>query len=389
MPLFVPDPTYAVLQAHPRKRRARGWVAPGTSGPTTPPGFLNDPFSDADGATLDAHTPTVGGSWSKHGGWTGVGTIQTNRVWFGATEGHYASAGTPAGADYVVTADAVFVSLVTNAFAGTMARMQAGANTAYMAFPFYDGSTVNIYLKRIVAGTGTNIANTLVTLPTVGSVHSLDLMVQGSVLTALWDGVAVVGPITDTNIAAAGSAGVFGQIGSTSTGIHLDNVIARDLLAATSRGSSVVSTVLTTWATTTNAFDGAVGSTPATYATWVNAANGAAGAITIGGYTFTGPTTSSVIKKVVATIRHIESNTTNISTVTVQLQDSTGANIGSAVTATKNTVAHSDTLVLGTPTAAQVVAGLRVLVTITRGANTTSTTFSLDYVDLEVDYAAA
>lgn len=161
------------------------------------------------------------------------------------------------------------------------------------------------------------------------------------------------------------------------------------MATASARGTSVVSTVLTTWASTANAFDGAVGTNPATYATWVNAARSTVGQITIGGYTFTGPGSGYTINSVTAVIRHLESSTTLITGVTVQLQTSTGTNIGSAVAVpARSTTAISHTLTLGTPTAAQVVAGLRVLVSITRSNSTTSTTFSLDQVDLTVDYTA-
>jgi len=151
-----------------------------------------------------------------------------------------------------------------------------------------------------------------------------------------------------------------------------------------SRGSSIVATVLTTWASTANAYDGAVGTTPATYATYVNASRSTTGSITIGGYSFSGAV--GTINSVTAAINHKETSTSVISNVTVQLQDSTGANIGSAVAATRATTAATNTLTLGTPTLAQVQAGLRVLVSVVRSNSTTSTTFSLDYVDLTVDY---
>jgi hypothetical protein len=154
-----------------------------------------------------------------------------------------------------------------------------------------------------------------------------------------------------------------------------------------SRGSSVVGTVLTTWASTANAFDGTVGTNPATYATWVNAARSTVGQITIGGYTFSGVGPGETINSVTAAIRHLETSTSVVSSVTVQLQTSTGTNIGSAVAVpARSTTAITHTLTLGTPTAAQVNAGLRVLVSVTRSNSTTSTTFSLDYVDLTVDY---
>jgi hypothetical protein len=154
-----------------------------------------------------------------------------------------------------------------------------------------------------------------------------------------------------------------------------------------SRGNTVVATGATgTWSATTSAYDGAVGTNPATYATWVNAARSTSSTITIGGYTFSGVSGGATISSVTAAIRHLESSTSVIASVTVQLQDSTGANVGSAITATLSTTVATNTLTVGTPTAAQVVGGLRILVTITRANSTTSTTFSLDQVDVTVNY---
>lgn len=157
---------------------------------------------------------------------------------------------------------------------------------------------------------------------------------------------------------------------------------------AQSRGNTIVATVLTTWASTTNAYDGSFGTNPATYATYVNAARSTTGSITIGGYfgAATVPSYATNLSAVTAAIRHFENSTTNITSVTVQLQDSTGANIGSAVAATRATAVATNNLTLGTPTVAQVNAGLRVLVSVVRANTTTSTTFSLDQVDLSFTY---
>jgi hypothetical protein len=159
------------------------------------------------------------------------------------------------------------------------------------------------------------------------------------------------------------------------------------MATAQSRGTSVVSTSGTTWATTANAWDGAVGTNPATYATFTNAASGGVGTIVIGGYTFAGPVMGATISSVSAAIRSLVATTSRWTSVTVQLQDSTGTAIGSAATATLSTSAHTDTLTVGTPTDLQVFNGLRVLVTATH-SGTVSSVFSLDQVDLTVTYTA-
>jgi hypothetical protein len=153
-----------------------------------------------------------------------------------------------------------------------------------------------------------------------------------------------------------------------------------------SRGNTVVTTTGATWASTANAYDGAMGTNPATFTTWTSAVSGDTGSITIGGYTFPGcNANSATISSCTALIRHKEVAAANITSVTVQLQDSTGVNIGSAVSGTTSGSIHGDTLTLGTPTLAQVAAGLQILVTITHAANTTSAVFSLDQVDVTVN----
>lgn len=153
-----------------------------------------------------------------------------------------------------------------------------------------------------------------------------------------------------------------------------------------SRGNTVVTTTGTTWANTANAIDGTVGTSPATYATYTDTTKRGSATIVIGGYTFSSVGSGAIINSVTAAITHIDNASANFASVTVQLETSTGTAIGSAATATLNTSVHTDTLTLGTPTAAQVVAGLRILTTITRGNTTTSTTFSLDQVDVTVTY---
>ena len=163
------------------------------------------------------------------------------------------------------------------------------------------------------------------------------------------------------------------------------------MATSASRGSSIVATTGTTWANadTATVCDGSVGTNPATYATWDNSTGNSVGTITIGGYSFSGVGGGDTINSVSADITHIDDAANRFSSITVQLQDSSGADIGSAATGTVSASAHTDTLTLGTPTAAQVLAGLRILVTATKTQHNFSTTFSLDYVDITVDYTAA
>src|SRR5690242_4669106 len=154
-----------------------------------------------------------------------------------------------------------------------------------------------------------------------------------------------------------------------------------------SRGNSVVTTTGTTWASTTNAYDGTVGTNPATYATFTSSTAQTA-TITIGGYGFASVPSGATITGVTAAFRHFENVTSRFTSVSVQLLDSSSTAIGSAVTGTLSTSAHTDTLTLGTPTLAQVQAGLRVKVSAVK-TGSSSGIFSLDQVDLTVTWTTS
>jgi hypothetical protein len=159
------------------------------------------------------------------------------------------------------------------------------------------------------------------------------------------------------------------------------------MATASSRGSSATTTG-STWASTTNAYDGAVGTNPATYAVFTSAAASAVGTITIGGYSF-GLTGAETITAVSMAVRHVESSPNRYVALTCQLQDSTGANIGTAQAVTLGTTAATITVSPSAlPTAAQVAAGLRVLISVTHSTGVFSGTFSLDQVDVSVTYTA-
>jgi mannan endo-1,4-beta-mannosidase len=199
--------------------------------------FLNDPFTDTDGTLLESHT-AGGYTWAKHGGWTGSAVVQSNRIYAGnGIESHYKSSGVPASANYDVTVTVFDVSNLSLTLVGAMGRMLPGVDTAYTAFVILNGSTF-ILLKRHLNGTGTDLANTTIPTPTVGTSHTLTLRMSGSSLYALWDGVVILGPITDTNITAAGTAGIINNgVGSSTTGWHIDSVTATDPVGLSNGGA--------------------------------------------------------------------------------------------------------------------------------------------------------
>lgn len=161
-------------------------------------------------------------------------------------------------------------------------------------------------------------------------------------------------------------------------------------LTSASRGNSIVGTTSTVWtnADIAHVCDGEVGSIPGTRATWRNSTPNAVGTITIG-YAFPGLDPNAQISAVTATIRHTEGDITAQMYPTVQLLDVNGNPIGAAQAGTYFSVAHTDILTVGTPTAAQAIAGLRIKVSAVRGDTSYASTFYLDFVDLALTYTIA
>lgn len=152
------------------------------------------------------------------------------------------------------------------------------------------------------------------------------------------------------------------------------------------RASVVAATTNTTWSTTANAVDGAFGVNNATYSVWTNTTANAVGTIELGfGSQFAAIPAGSIINSVEVTLRHLESQTTRLANVQFQPWDGATA-IGSIFTATRATSARSDTTTFN-PTLAQLQsATFKVRVTATRFNGTQAGTFSIDYVDVVVDY---
>ena len=148
----------------------------------------------------------------------------------------------------------------------------------------------------------------------------------------------------------------------------------------TRRGASATTTG-TTWTNTANAWDAGT----ATYAVWSSTVSGATATIDISGHNFAAVLAGTEqLASVTLTIRHLESNTTNIASVKIQPFDGSTA-IGTALTLAKQTTARIDTATFPVTLAQLRSATFKVRVTITRAANTSAGTFSLDYVDVTAE----
>lgn len=228
MPLFLPDPTYAVLQATQRRRRSRLWVPPGTSGPAVATPFLNDTFTAANGTLVTARSSDSGAAWTGQPGLVGAYTIQSNRAWCNTT-GILVANATPPSADYEVAGQMYFASAVASTSFGIAGRCSAAANTAYIAFAYYNGSAWSLFLSLYIGGSYGQFWNLAVpgAAPIVGETHELKMKFVGNIISVYWDGVLVNAYTDATNyIPAAGFPGLFSGAETSTTGIHVDSITA-------------------------------------------------------------------------------------------------------------------------------------------------------------------
>lgn len=190
--------------------------------------FVSDSFTDTSGTALSSHTGETGATWVKHASYSTTLVISNaNRVRTDGTAStitYYAS-GTPASADYKV--GMTLRQLTGAGHLGVAGRINTAANTMYRAR--YDGGANQFHLQSAVAGT-------FVLLGTFNhdmidaEERLLELVMDGDQISLQFDGVAQVGPLTNTAITAAGLAGAYGfSTGSDTTGIHGDNFFAEDI----------------------------------------------------------------------------------------------------------------------------------------------------------------
>ena len=120
----------------------------------------------------------------------------------------YQHSATPPSANYSVWADIAKLSGNTGngPRMGVCGRMAAGADTFY--FALYSHDLTNIRLFKRVAGGQTQLGSshsfTLTSTPA-----KLELVMDGSSISAKLNDVTVIGPVADTEITGAGRAGVY------------------------------------------------------------------------------------------------------------------------------------------------------------------------------------
>lgn len=183
--------------------------------------FVNDTFTDTDSTIITSHTGETGATWVRQFGHTGDSYIQSNRLAYGSGVAVHRASGTPASADYSVFGWLYVASTVSGSAAGAIARAQSGAGTYYYG-GYVQGAGWRLY--KYIALSGTQLGSTAAQTLTVGQTYLIELRVVGDQISLYVDGTLKVGPVTDTSITTAGSAGARLYLGSASTGYHLDRI---------------------------------------------------------------------------------------------------------------------------------------------------------------------
>lgn len=197
--------------------------------------FASDAFTGADGTELTAYS----GNWVKHGS-SGAGTynILSNRCRAeGGAEQLYYHTGTPASADYTVSADFYVNSTSNMRFQGICARMATGANTYYYG-RYSETTGVWQIFKRVAGGSFIQIGSDSAQTLSLSTSYNVVLSCSGTSPTSLELKVDTVSKVTgtDSDIAAAGKAGLRNNSGGLTAGMHIDNFSADDIVAAGGAG---------------------------------------------------------------------------------------------------------------------------------------------------------
>ena len=167
--------------------------------------FFSDTFTDTDAVTLQAHTPTLGDSWTRLWG-SAVGVdwaIVTNQ----------ATPDTDADDGSIYTADATYPSADYD-LTFTLVGLGASTRPLYIFLRIQDQE--NMYAVRLVTGVALcqlykKVSGTWTAIgsafedPATGSVCKLEII--GSTL-KFYDDAVEAASVSDTDISAAGKAGI-------------------------------------------------------------------------------------------------------------------------------------------------------------------------------------
>jgi hypothetical protein len=192
--------------------------------------FVSDTFTDTAGTNLTAHTGETGATWTEHASWTGgnllISDANRARESAGAVVLAYAS-GSPATAEYDITAPMRRITALANANLGLAARIDTATDTFYWAD--YSAASSRWQVGKRVNGTSTTLATYIVT-PTLDQDYTVVFKIRDN-RKSLWiDGVERI-VITDNSITAAGKVGIWANTAAATgnaTGWHMGSFTAAD-----------------------------------------------------------------------------------------------------------------------------------------------------------------
>lgn len=195
--------------------------------------FASGSFTGSNGTELSAHDA----AWTRHTSYTANSVIAANRL-RGSTAANsaYWHSGTPAGADYSVSAD-LFTKTTDGGDGGTgvIGRVDTSANTFYMAR--YAGVAIDGWqLFKAVAGVFTQLGSTTTQSLTDETAYNVKLEMIGTAIKLYKEGSgSATISSTDSSITAAGKAGlrfIVDALVSDTTSLHIDNFSADDISSA-------------------------------------------------------------------------------------------------------------------------------------------------------------
>lgn len=188
--------------------------------------FLRDTFTDADGTTLASHDPDIGlaGSWALWGTTETASVVGDSlRATNASNRPVYRNSTTPGTVDYGVGTTAIFNSTTNDYRVTLFARVSASGSDYYYAEIRGDG---DLELGKSVAGLTTTLKTGMITI-TAGTEYRIRLQAYDTQKTLLINGNVVLSD-PDNTVTGAGTPGIGLRIGTSTTGLVLNEFYAMD-----------------------------------------------------------------------------------------------------------------------------------------------------------------
>lgn len=172
-----------------------------------------DRFTDTDATSLDVHRPNRGGPWLlSNGAWTISSGAASTTAGSGVTNAATVDCGH---ADVRIRCTTTFV---TNGSVGLIGRFTGTQNYWFVRY-----ISNNLSIFEVTANTTTQRTNTAITA-NVGTVYPLELRLQGTTITAIFNDTTSISYTSATNNLTATRVGIRGSgSGATATGILFDD----------------------------------------------------------------------------------------------------------------------------------------------------------------------